>query len=148
MPRKSKPVDLSPFELVRLKQWDRAGSRPPQVALRCRILLSAARGRQDQQIACDLGIRTTAVLWRACVLEQGIGCVWETAQRRGRKNRHSPEKIASVITATLHDRPAGSTHWSTRTLAQAHGLGKSTVHSIWQDQDLRPPKATHLQALS
>ncbi len=139
MPRKSAPVVLSEPELARLQEWLRAGSTPQQVALRCRRILGAAQGQQDKQIAQRLQVRrTTAALWRQRVRAQGIGCVWEIAAGRGRKARHAPEKIAAAITATLHERPAGATHWSTRTLARAQGLSKSTVHRLWREQELRP----------
>ena len=139
MPRKSVPVFLSEPELTRLQEWLRAGSTPQQVALRCRIILGAAQGQQDKQIAQALQVRrTTAALWRQRVRAQGIGCVWEIAPGRGRKTRQAPEKIAAAITATLHARPVGATHWSTRTLARAQGLSKSTVHRLWQEQALRP----------
>jgi len=139
MPRKTVPVLLSEPELTRLQEWLRAGSTPQQVALRCRIILGAAQGQQDKQIAQSLRVRrATAALWRQRVRAQGIGCVWEIAPGRGRKTRQHPEKIAAAITATLHARPTGATHWSTRTLARAQGLSKSTVHRLWQEQELRP----------
>jgi transposase len=40
---------------------------------------------------------------------------------------------------TLHVRPDdGSTHWSTRTMAQRHGVGKDTVARVWRDRNLKP----------
>lgn len=139
MPRPTVPVVLSEPELTRLQEWLRAGSTPQQVVWRCRIILAAAQGRQDRQIARELKVsRTTAALWRQRVRVQGIGCVWEIAPGRGRKARHDPQKIAAALTATLHQRPAGATHWSTRTLAHAQGLSKSTIHRLWQEQALRP----------
>lgn len=139
MPRKPAPIDLSAAEIKRLEQWVRAGSTPQQVALRCRIILQAAKGGEDVQISADLGVnRRTAALWRKRVLAQGIGSVWDTALGRGRKPSHDPQRVAAVITATLHERPAGATHWSTRSLARAQGLSKSSIHRIWQEQDLRP----------
>ena len=108
MPRKTASVVLSEPELTRLQEWLRAGSTPQQVAWRCRIILAAAQGQQDRQIAHTLTMsRTTAALWRHRVRTQGIGCVWEIAPGRGRKARHDPKKIAAAITATLHARPAG-----------------------------------------
>jgi hypothetical protein len=40
---------------------------------------------------------------------------------------------------TLHERPAdGSTHWTTRLMAQRHGVSKDTVARIWKARDLKP----------
>lgn len=139
MPRKTLPVTLSESETTRLEQWIRSGSTPQQVVLRCRIIQAAASGQQDRQIALTLKVRRrTAARWRRRVRQQGIGCVWEIAPGRGRKARLCVAKIAELVAATLHTRPPGATHWSTRTLARAQGVSKNTVHRLWQEQNLKP----------
>src|SRR5258706_3322713 len=123
MSRKTLSVNLSEPEILRLEQWIRAGSTPQQIALRARIIVCAARGQTDQQIAKELKVqRRTAALWRRRVREQGIGCVWEIAPGRGREAHFSADKIARIVEATLQTKPVGSTHWSTRTLAGAQGV--------------------------
>jgi len=142
MPRKTVPVVLSEAELNRLQEWIRAGSTPQQVVLRARVVLAAAQGQQDRQIALALHVRRrTAALWRHRVREQGIGCVWEILPGRGRKARYGAASVAEVIETTLRARPSGSTHWSTRSLAQAQGVSKSTIQRLWQEHNLKP----HLQ---
>jgi transposase len=139
MPRKSTPVTLTESEIFRLEQWIRAGSTPQQVVLRTGIIIEAARGGSDVAIAAKLGVRRRIVaLWRRRVLEYGISCVWETAPGRGRKPRYGVTAVKRLIDTTLHGRPHGSTHWSTRTLAQVQGVSKSTIHRIWQDHQIRP----------
>ena len=139
MPRKTLPIILSESETTRLEQWIRSGSTPQQVVLRCRIIQAAAAGQQDRQIALALKVRRrTAARWRQRVRQQGIGGVWEIAPGRGRKARLSAVKVAELVAATLHTRPPGATHWSTRTLAQAQGVSKNTVHRLWQEQNLKP----------
>ena len=39
--------------------------------------------------------------------------------------------------ATLQTKPPGATHWSTRSLARAQGVSKSTIHRVWQDHGLK-----------
>jgi transposase len=139
MTRRSAPVILAETERNRLEQWMRAGSTPQQVVLHAMIIAAAAQGRSDRAIAAALGIqRRTAALWRQRVNEQGIGCVWEVAPGRGRKPRYGPTKVKRWIEATLRSRPKGSTHWSTRSLACAQGVSKSTIHRLWQDHQLKP----------
>lgn len=139
MSRKSLPVVLSEAEILRLEQWIRAGSTPQQVALRARIILSAARGAPDRRIARQLQVqRRTVALWRRRVREEGIGCVWEIAPGRGRKARYGAEAVARWVEATLHTKPTGSTHWSTRTPARAQGVSKNTIHRVWQEHQLKP----------
>jgi transposase len=139
MPRKPVPLILSPDEVTRLGQWIRSGSTPQQVALRARIVLEAAQTRQDKWIAAQLGVnRHSVALWRKRVRNQGIGCVWEVAPGRGRKAVHGPKKTAQIITATLHQKPISSTHWSTRTLAAKTEVSKNTVQRVWEEHQLKP----------
>ena len=99
----------------------------------------AAQGCEDRQIAAELRInRHSVALWRQRARDQGIGCIWEVASGRGRKAVHGPKKAAQIIEATLQEKPSGSTHWSTRTLAAQTGVSKSTVHRLWQEQNLKP----------
>jgi len=139
MSRKSIPVVLSEAEVVRLGQWIRAGSTPQAVALRARIILATVAGQTDQQISAGLQVqRRTAALWRRRVREQGIGCVWEIASGRGRKASYGAGRVAEMVAETLQTKPAGSTHWSTRTLAETQGVSKNTIHRLWQDHQLKP----------
>mgnify|MGYP002393103383 CR=1 FL=1 len=110
MSRKSLPVILTDAEITRLEQWIRAGSTPQQVVLRARIIVAAARGQTDQQIAQELKVqRRTTALWRRRGREQGIGCVWEIGPGRGRKAHYSAAQVARIVEATLQTQPAGST---------------------------------------
>ena len=139
MPRKSVPLCLSPDEVTRLGQWIRSGSTPQQVGLRARIVLGAAEGQADRQLADQLSVnRHSVALWRKRVRHQGIGCIWEVAPGRGRKAVHGPKMAAQIITATLHQKPAGATHWSTRTLAAQTAVSKSTVQRVWEEHQLKP----------
>jgi len=139
MPRKPVLLVLSTDEVARLEQWARAGATPQRVALRARVVLLAAQGQEDRQIAVTEQVhRHSVALWRKRVRDQGIGCLWEVAPGRGRKAVHGQKKIAQIITTTLHEQPPGSTHWSTRTLAAQAAVSKSTVHRLWQEQNLKP----------
>jgi transposase len=139
MSRKSLPVVLTEAEVIRLEQWIRAGSTPQQVVLRARIILGAVAGQSVQVNAAQLGVqRRTVALWCRRVRTQGIGCVWEIATGRGRKPRYEVEQVGQWIEATLQTKPAGQTHWSTRAMAQAKGVSKSTIHRAWQDHGLKP----------
>ncbi|HEY0946565.1 MAG TPA: IS630 family transposase [Opitutaceae bacterium] len=139
MSRTSAPVVLTEEERLRLAQWMRAGATPQQVVLRARIIDEAAAGQSAQATAARLGIhRRTVALWRRRVRKQGIGCVWEIAAGRGRKPQYDTARVAQLVEATLQTKPAGATHWSTRTMARAQGVSKNTIQRIWQDHGLKP----------
>ena len=42
------------------------------------------------------------------------------------------------MTLTEEYRPQGETHWSTRTMAAAAGVSKSTVQRVWKELGLKP----------
>ncbi len=139
MSRKSIPIVLTKAEVNRLKQWIRAGSTPQQVVLRARIIEAAAGAGQDREIAARLHVhRRTVALWRCRARQQGIGCVWEIAPGRGRKTPYAADVVARMVEATLQTKPAGSTHWSTRSLARTQGVSKNTIHRIWQQHQIKP----------
>jgi len=139
MPHAASSLDIEPSQVQRLEQWVAAGSTPQQVALRCRIALMAGRGEPVLQIARVLGIqRPTVRLWRDRVAKEGIGAVWDIAPGRGRKPRYGKARIARLVKSTLQDKPHGSTHWSTRAMAKAQCISKSTVQRIWDDHQLKP----------
>lgn len=110
-----------------------------RVALRCRIVLLTNREEPVAQIARRLNVRRPTVrLWRDRATRQGIGAVWDIAPGRGRKPAYGTVRIARLVESTLEDKPHGSSHWSTRAMAKAQGVSKSSVHRIWDDHQLKP----------
>jgi hypothetical protein len=51
------------------------------------------------------------------------------------------EKIADLIQRTLHSKLKGSTHWSTRTLADQTGVSHMTIARIWRTFGLKPHRS-------
>jgi hypothetical protein len=68
----------------------------------------------------------TVTLWRARFAQHGPQSLWEVAPGRGRKPIYGPEKIHSIVDATLRSKPKGMTQWSCRLMAARHGVSKST----------------------
>ena len=129
MRKKSEPTILSSEDRLQLEQWHTSHTTPKKVALHCRIVLAAANGQTDLQIASDLKIsRHTVALWRQRIQQEGIQSVWEIASGRGRKHRYDQAKRDQIIEATLQTKPFGMTHWSCRLMAEAQGVSKNTVH--------------------
>lgn len=132
-------IALTGAEQARLQQWASAHGTPQQVALRCRIVLSALAGQSNVSIAEELGVsRPTVLLWRKRVAEQGIGQVWNIAPGRGRKPQYAQAQRAAIIKATVQSTPKGMTHWSCRLMAEAQGVSRSTVNRLWQLHNLKP----------
>jgi len=139
MSRISPRVSLAEAEREQLQQWVAAHGTPQQVALRCRIVLAAAAGETNLQIgaACQVDVKTVA-LWRGRFVQSGLEGLWEIASGRGRKPTYSARKIKAIVQATLMSKPDGMTQWSCRQMAQAQGVSKSTISTIWRSHNLKP----------
>ncbi len=122
-----------------LEQLARAPSTPQNVALRARIVLLSSEGRSTGSIVKALGTTyPTVTLWRNRFEQGGVQMVLKGAPRPGRPPRITAEEIARVVDVTLHEKPAGATHWSTRTLAPVVGMSHHQVHRIWKAHGLKP----------
>ena len=132
-------IVLNETDRLELTRWVSAHRTPQQVVQRCRIILSAAEGREDKVIAHDMGINyKTVALWRGRFHTEGADCLWEVAAGRGRKPAYSARKVKAIVNATLQSQPVGQTHWSCRSMAKAQGVSKATVNRIWTAHGLRP----------
>ena len=139
MPRSISPLILTPEQEATLHIWLAAFGTPQQVALRCKIVLAAARGLSEAATARELNInRKTVRLWRQRFAETGPNGLWDIAPGRGRKPKYGPDRIKAVIDATLQSKPEASTHWSCRLMAASQGMSKSTISNLWQSHNLKP----------
>src|SRR5450755_360041 len=72
------------------------------------------------------------------VCAEGLADLGVIAAGRGRKPSISAEKVEAIVHATLHEKPAGETHWSCRSMAKAQGVSPATVQRIWSARELKP----------
>jgi transposase len=133
-------VALTPEERNQLEQLARGKRTEVRVAERARIILLAAEGLQNDQIAAHLGIsKPTVGMWRSRYVEMGgLAAILKDATRPGRprKNRAALEKrIVETVTQT---QPKSATHWSTRTLAAELGVDHVFVHRVLRRNGLQP----------
>ena len=139
MSRTARPLILTDHQRGQLEQWLAAHGTPQQVALRCRIVLAAAAGQANLTIGMGLGVDVkTVALWRARFARAGPEGLWKIAPGRGRKPTYRANKIKAIVAATLRTKPKGMTQWSCRQMAQAQGVSKSTISTIWRSHNLKP----------
>jgi transposase len=139
MARHTIPVTLSESDRRELERWVSAHRTPQQVVQRCRIVVAAANGQRDKDIAESMKINIkTVALWRQRFSREGPDALWEVAAGRGRKPHFTADKVEDIINATVRTKPKGATHWSCRTMAEKQGVSKATVNRIWQSHGLQP----------
>jgi hypothetical protein len=102
MARRALLVTLSESDRRELERWVSAHRTPQQVVQRCRIVVAAAKGQQDKDIAESMEINVkTVALWRQRFSREGPDCLWEVAAGRGRRPWLTPDKVEEIINATL-----------------------------------------------
>jgi transposase len=110
------------------------------LALRCRIVLDAAEGLTNTTIAQRQGCHPVTVSkWRHRFAADRLEGLVD-APRPGAARTVSDETVEAVVVDTLETAPADATHWSTRGLADKHGISKTTVAEIWRAFGLKPWK--------
>ena len=132
---------VSPPERARLQEWTRRRSTAQALALRARIVLACAEGRDNTDVAEQLGVtHQTVGKWRQRFVERRLDGLLDEP-RPGGPRRISDAKIEDVIVRTLESRPRDATHWSTRSMAKAAGLSQSTISRIWRGFVLQPHRS-------
>jgi len=106
---------------------------------RAKVLLMAADGVANSQIAANVGVTPVTVRsWRDRFASEGLAKFGQVRQGRGRKPGISTEKVEEIVRLTMHEKPAGATHWSCRSMAKAVAVSPATVQRIWSGRGLKP----------
>jgi len=124
----------------RLLSLTRSSSVRAGSALRARIVLLAADGVSNTEIAARVAVaRQTVIDWRARYEREGVAGLADVP-RPGRP-RHVDR--ARIIAATLAPPPKklGVTHWSSRLLATHLKIGNATVARAWRGYGVAPWRA-------
>ena len=138
--RVAKPVKLSADDDRNLRILSKRKRIEARVQMRARIVLMAAHGMSDKDIAQQLDSdRRVAARWRARFLAAGVQGLLTDATRPGRpRTARRDANVKKVVRTTLEHTPQGATHWSTRTLAAHLGTNASAVARIWRAHGLKP----------
>jgi len=126
-------TDEQESELTRLARSKRTSVRRAQ---RAQIVLLAAQGLQNKDIAEQLGIgRVQVARWRERYLESGLQGIERDLPRGA-----PPVKVdvAKLVELTTQSTPEAATHWSTRKMAAVLEVSPSTVMRHWQANGLKP----------
>ncbi len=142
MGRPKADLKLEKCEREELKRLARRRTVGAAAALRARIVLKCAEGRENIDVAEELGIANNTVVvrkWRKRFVERRLeGLVDEP--RVGRPRTVTDEIVEQIVDTTLHKDPKAATHWSSRMLAKQLGVTPTTVQRVWRAFGLRPDR--------
>ena len=132
-------VALNSEQRQALERMARARSMPARLVERARIVLLAADGMENKQIARRMNLtEKKTARWRSRFLAGGIAALQKDAPRPGKPRSIADRQVKRVVDMTLHQKPANATHWSTRTMASAAGISEASVRRIWHAHGLKP----------
>jgi len=98
----------------------RSRSTPQGLALHSRIVLAAAAGQPNQQVASIVHIpEVTVGKWRRCFVNRGLDGL-RNAPRSGRPPKHGQD-IMQKVQNRVRQQPEYDSRWSVRTLARDLG---------------------------
>ena len=134
-------LSLAEEEQERLQQWARRPKSSQALAQRSRIVLECASGKNNQEIADEMGVTPQTVgKWRRRFVTKRLDGLMDDP-RPGTKQRLSDREVERVLTMTLESTPKDATHWSTRSMAKASGYSRSSINRIWRAFALAPHRS-------
>ena len=141
-------IELNDDEREALERWARRHTTGQALAMRCRIVLGAAEGMANVDIAKMLGCHIATVgKWRRRFAERRLDGLSDEP-RPGPPRTIDDAKVEEVVVKTLEETPSDATHWSTRSMAKAVGISASSVSKIWRAFGLKPHQMRGLQSIA
>jgi transposase len=132
-------VLLTDDDRATLQRWARGRSTQSRLVRRAQIVLLAAEGKQNIEIAGELDIdRTIVNRWRSRFAQAGLAGIEKDAPRGGRPATKRQKWAERILRVTTQERPANATHWSTNSLAKHLGVSPTMVWRVWKANNLKP----------
>ena len=129
-------IVLSADERAQSTKLVRSKRTSVRLAQRARIVLRAADGVQNKDIAAQLGMgRVQVARWRARYAQSRLAGIERDLPRGA-----PPLKVDVVrlVELTTQSRPKAGTHWSTRKIAAELGVSPASVSRHWRANGLKP----------
>jgi len=141
-----KPIQLTAKERDALDAQVRSRGGRADDARRAKVILMLADGEPYESIQEALGCNSGYVArWRRRFEEGRLSGLY--ARHRGRQRTAlTPAMQAKILEATRRKPADGSTHWTTRKLADHLGIPHMQVHRTWASAGLKPHRVERYMA--
>jgi transposase len=135
------PLSITDAERVELQRRVRAHTTPQRAAKRARIVLLAADGLPNRQIAPIVGMNQhTVAHWRRRFQAERLAGL-EDRPRPGRPLVYDHDQRLRIVATVTQQPPDPASHWSHSQLAQEladMGISASQIGRILADLDIKP----------
>ena len=137
--RRAPRVELTEADRKRLAGFCRGRSSPLRLQERAAIVLLAAEGLENKDIAARLRQDKMKVgRWRSRYVQFGMAGIMKDKSRPGRIPPLAAAVKSKIIAVTLGEKPPSATHWSRATMAARMGVSPSSVGRVWAASGLKP----------
>ena len=141
--RRAASVELSAVERDALEAWSARPGPSDRLRVRALIVLEAAGGRTNGEIARQLGIHSeTVARWRHRFAVNRVEGLRREAPRSRGSRKGAPDLVDRIVRTTLEAPPPGGSPWTTRRLARAFNVSHMFVHRVWRAHGLSPASPT------
>jgi transposase len=135
------PLVITDEERAELQRRVRAHTTPQRAAKRARIVLLAADGLPNRQIAPLVGMNEhTVAQWRRRYEAEGLAGL-QDRKRSGRPLVYDHDQRLRIVATVTQEPPDPASHWSHSQLAKAladMGISASQIGRILADLDIKP----------
>lgn len=129
---------VSADDRATLERWTARRKTAQALSLRARIVLRCSAGLSNSAVARELRVTNATVgKWRSRYVAKGLSGLLDEP-RSGAPRTVADDQVEAIVVKTLEETPADATHWSTRSMAEATGMSRQTVHRIWRAFGLQP----------
>ncbi len=134
-------LSLTDSERRELERLGRRRKISRDLAIRALIILECAKGVTNLIVAERVGVSNVTVgKWRRRFVEHRLDGLYDEPRPPARRTVNDAQ-VEELVVKTLQSKPRGATHWSTRSMAKATGMSKSTISRIWRAFGLKPHRS-------
>lgn len=137
--RRAAKITLTAEEWAQLRSWITQRTTPRRVRERARILLGAAVGRSNREIARTLSLDpATVAFWRRRFVTHRLEGGLEDAPKPRPRGVEGTQLADRILRATGENPPASGVRWTTRSLARHLGVSHMQVYRTWKSIGASP----------
>src|ERR1700736_5781231 len=137
---------LTPSERTELRDRMRSRTLPAEDVRRARLILLLAQGKSYLAIRQVLGCNPNYISrWKGRFEAERLAGLY--SHHRGRAvEKRTPALEARILEWTRRPAPDGSTHWSSRKLAQHLGISHMMLARVWRRAGVKPHRIERYMA--